>query len=320
MQTTIPTLGTISRGRRLMPTAVAWALGLLLVFGLAHSGFAKSDPPLTFGNNFLVTGDFVIAGANGLNVNVANGFATGTIQIPDANPGIQPGSTSTCIVNGVTHTNCVPAGAEIVAALLYWQTVVKITTPTDPALDSAANGFFRPLFPGGPQTGYAIRGSNLVSQQTTVSFSNGGCTGSSTGKVVRTYRADVRAGLPQDATGNPIPNRTYEVKLASTGSTTPITLGATLVIIYRIQSPDVPLNSIVIYEGAFGPGNSTVPLLTMTQTGQGFCDASTDPVSRLGLIVGQGESKRVQTVAFDGVPLPSLYRNGQPAFPRFYSR
>ncbi len=183
MQNTIPTHGPISWGRRLMPATAA--LGLLMVLGFAQSSSAQSDPPLTFGNNFLVTGDFVVAGANGLNVNVANGFATGTITIPDPNPGIQPGITSTCVINGITRLNCVPAGAEIVAALLYWQTVEKITTPTDPALDPGANGFFRPMFTNGPQTGYAIRGANLVSQQTTVSFSNGGCTGSSTCRKMR---------------------------------------------------------------------------------------------------------------------------------------
>src|SRR5713101_2615936 len=243
MQTTIPALGTISWGRRLMPATIA--LGLLLVFGFAQSGFAQSpNGPLTFGNNFIITGDYVVAGASGLDKQAKNGFATGTITIPDANPGIQPGKTSTCTINGITKTNCVPAGADILTALLYWQTVEKIgVTPGAP--ESGQNGFFGPVLNGVPQL-YPIAGA--TSSQSTVSFSNGGCTGGSTGKIVRTYRADVRGYLPQDANGNILANVTYQVMLASAGQGTPFTLGATLVVIYRVLAPNVPLNSIVIYD------------------------------------------------------------------------
>jgi hypothetical protein len=56
-----------------------------------------------------------------------------------------------------------------------------------------------------------------------VSFSNGGGTGGSTGKVVRI------GYLPQDpATGTVLANGTYEVMLPSIGSSTPLTLDATL--------------------------------------------------------------------------------------------
>src|SRR5882672_7960867 len=284
--------------------------------------------PLCFGNNFFVTGDYVVAGAYGLNKQVKNGFATGTINVPDKdpvtgtmNPGIQPGPSNTCIINNVPKTNCVPAGADILAVLLYWQTAEKIgVMPGDPG--SGQNGFFIPA--GGPQTGYPIAGS--TNSQNTVSFSNGGCTGASTGKVVRTYRADVRGYLPQDANGNIIANGTYKVMLPSTGSTTPITLGATLVIIYRILSPNVPLNSIVIYDGSFAP-NNTLPSLNMTQKVQGFYDAAHAPVSRLTHIAGSTQSNKFQTVSLNSrvkgvqkpsVNLPSLYPNGLPALPGWY--
>src|SRR5260370_2972749 len=132
---------------------------------------ASMNGPLSFGNNFFVTGDDVVAGAQGRGVTApaTNGFATGMITIPDTNPGI-------------TGTSQVPPGAQIVTALLYWQTVEKSTQ-----LGTGQNGFFRPLFAGGPQTGYSISGA--TASQNTVSFSGGGCTGSSGGKVVRTYRA-----------------------------------------------------------------------------------------------------------------------------------
>jgi len=306
-----------------MPRTIA--LGLLLVFGFAQiaaaqSGAASStNGPLTFGNNFFVTGDYVVAGAYNMNVNIANGFATGTINVPDKNPATGKPNP------GITGATSVPAGAQIVAALLYWQTVEKNTVLPGQA-GSGQNGFFRPVFTGGPLTGYPISG--WTDSQTTVSFSNGGCTGGSTGKNVRTYRADVRGLLPRDANGNVVVNGTvngvtygqYEVKLPSSSSTTPITLGATLVIIYRILSPDVPLNAIVIYDGGYAPGGT---LLTMTQTVQGFYDAAESPVSRLTHIVGSGHSNKFETVSLGTnttplTALPSLYPNGLPPFPGFY--
>src|SRR5713226_5737476 len=295
MRNTIPTLSAISWRRRPMPAAAA--LGLLLVFGSAPSGLAQSDPPLNFGNNFFVTGDYVVAGAHGMDSTfttiAGNSYAVGTITIPDTNKGIQ----------GVRQ---VPAGAQIVAAILYWQTVEKTSQ-----LGTGQTGFFGPVLNGVAQT-YQLIGLNLPSH-TTVSFSSGGCSGTSTGKVVQTYRADVRGYLPQDASGNITPNVTYKVILPSTSNTTPITLGATLVIIYRVLSPSVPLNAIVIYDGAFAP-TSASPM--MTQTIQGFYDAATDPslpvhlgtplLAKLTHIAGSGQSNKFETVKLNGALLPSL--------------
>src|SRR5260370_35026774 len=94
-----------------------------------------------------------------------NRYAKGTITVPDLNTGISP--------SPLTGDNKVPAGAQIVAATLYWQTAEKIgVVPGQPG--SGQNGFFRPVFAGGPQTGYAISGAS-VNNQGTVAFSNGGC-------------------------------------------------------------------------------------------------------------------------------------------------
>src|SRR6266568_9398735 len=102
MQTTIPTPGTISWGRRLMPATAA--LGLLLVLGFAQPGLAQTNP-LTLFKNYFVTGDYVVGGVGLRGLGDATGFATGTISIPDL---MQPNHTS------------VPPGADIVAAFLYW--------------------------------------------------------------------------------------------------------------------------------------------------------------------------------------------------------
>lgn len=239
-------------------------------------------------------------------------YAVGTISVPDSNPGIQ----------GVKQ---VPKGAQIVAALLYWQTVEKVGVTMGGA-GSGQNGYFRPVFTGGPAApGYAISGTNLTSPgNTSVSWSSGGCSGGSTGKLLRTYRADVAGGLPVDGNGNSLANGSFEVRLPSSGNATPLTLGATLVIIYRIPAgangPNVPLNSIVIYDGDYGQSSSQ---LTMTQQLQGFYQADHNPVSKLTQIVGSGQSNKFQTVylgsgANQPVALPFPYGNRLPAFPGWY--
>ena len=292
--------------------------GLLLT--ATQPGFAQS-PPLNFGNNFFVTGDYIVAGAYGMTQKFAtiNGvsYAVGTINVPDQNNGVAN--------PGITGPTSVPKGAQIVAALLYWQTVEKVGAP-----GSGQNGYFRPLLyknSGGPAApGYAISGTNVTGSKA-VSWSSGGCGGTSTGKQLVTYRADVAGGLPNDLNGNPTPNGSFEIRLPSVGNSTPLTLGATLVVIYRIPSgaggPNVPLNAIVIYDGDYAQSNAQ---LTMTQQLQGFYDADANTVSRLTHIVGSGQSNKFQAVyLYNGTnppnplnPLPSLYGNKLPAFPGWY--
>ena len=77
---------------------------------------------------------------------------------------------------------------------------------------------------------------------------------------MRVYGADVRPLLPADSKGNFLANGTYEVSLADSGSnggTAPLTLGASLIIIYRAITPSLPLTSVVIYDGAFDPANGS---------------------------------------------------------------
>src|SRR4051794_35623173 len=169
-----------------------------LFSALGPAGFAQtSAPPLNFGNNFFVTGDYIVAGANGMTTNFTTisgvSYAVGTITVPDSNPGI-------------TGTKQLPPGAQIVAALLYWQTAEKVGV-TPGSSGSGQNGYFRPLLyskNGGPAApGYAISGTN-ISGSNTVSWSSGGCNSGSTGKVLRAYRADVAGAFPGGARGQPI--------------------------------------------------------------------------------------------------------------------
>ena len=298
------------RSARLSCSSVLLA-GFACATILSVASFAQSNPPLNFGNNFFVTGDYLVAGAYGINTNFTNingaSYTTGVISVPDPNPGI-------------TGTNQVPKGAQIVAALLYWQTIEKEGVAPG-ATGSGQNGYIRPLLyskTGGPAApGYAFSGTN-VSPSSNVSWGPGGCSGTSTGKVLQTYRADVAGSLPLDANGNPTANGNFEIRLPSAFLSPPSTLGATLVVIYRILSgaggPNIPLNAIVLYDGNYAPAT---PQLQVTQPLQGFYDAAHHPVSRLTHIVGHG-GIGYQTVYLNGTKLPSLYGPILPPFPRYY--
>src|SRR5215469_2631075 len=274
------------------------ALALMLVFGSARPAQAQNAiNQLQFGENYFVTGDYVVAGVGLRGLGGKSGFATQAFKMPDSNSVPSAG---------------VPAGAEVVAAILYWQTVESSQTAF-----VGQNGFFRPVFNGGPATGYAITGVVLGNPNAPVSWSSGGCSGSAQGsKTIRTYRADVRPFLPQDANGNILANGKYEVSLPdSGGGGAPITLGASLVVIYRAITPTLLLNSVVIYDGAVAPSNSSS---TMSQQIQGFYQAAANPVSKLTHIVGNGQSNKNETVSLDGVNLSSRYGN-LPPFPGYYN-
>src|SRR5579862_1392915 len=87
-------------------------VGLFVALGFAHTASANSGSPyptpLSLSNNYLVTGDYVVGGV-GLRGLGVGGFAKGTITIPD------PKAYATSVA-----PQQVPAGADIVAAYLYW--------------------------------------------------------------------------------------------------------------------------------------------------------------------------------------------------------
>src|ERR1700751_4087925 len=173
----------------------AHVLALLSLIGSGQIGLAQS--PLNFSNNYFVTGDYGVAGV-GLRGLGVNGYATKQFNMPDA--------------NSVPSTG-VPSGADAVAAFLYWETVESSQTAF-----VGQNGFFRPVIAGGPATGYPITGVVLGNPNAPVSWSSGGCSGSSQGsKTMRTYAADVSRFLPQDSQGNILANGTYEVGLVDSG-------------------------------------------------------------------------------------------------------
>jgi len=291
MQNTIPIFDVISRRCRV--TSSVAALVLLLVFGFTRPASGQVVNGLTPSKNYFVTGDYVVGGWD---------LTTGTIRIPDT---VQASAT------GVPSPG-VPVGADIVAAFLYWETVESSAQlPPHPGQTGSFNGF-------------AIKGTILGNQNAPTSWSNGGCGGANGGvKTIVAYRADVRPFLPVDSTNGRIQgNGIFPLGLpgGGNGNGTPFTLGASLVIIYRVQaSPSYPLNAIVLYDGAVAPSNQT--MTQMSQAIQGFYQPDVIHRAKITHIVGDGQPNKSETAQLNGVNLPFLYPtvSATAAFPGVYN-
>ena len=206
--------------------AVGSAVNLLVSTGLPKPPTAN---PLSLNNNYFVTGDYVSAGVTLRGAGIG-GLATGSITIPSYTQ---------------SATNGVPAGADVVEALLYWQTLENT-----PVASSTVGSF----------NGYSIVGQQIGSD--IPNYVDGQFTG-----TIRSYRAEVNAYLPVGANGIRTVSGTYTVSLPDGKTALPITEGASLVMIYRVLSPNFPLRSVVIYDGAAAPTGEA------TQVVQGFYDA-----------------------------------------------
>lgn len=243
-------------------------LCLAVVFGAAQAVSAQQPPAFGFFTNYLVTGDYVTGGVGLRGLGDKTGFASGNVT-----------------------TAGVPAGADVVAAFLYWQTVEKSKSQF-----AGKNGFFN---------GHAIIGFTLGNPNAPVSWSSGGCAGAAQGTTtLRTYRADVRPFL-NVVNGSPQGNGVYAVKLADSGSNgggAPLTLGATLVVIYRVISQAMPLKAISLYDGSFAPSNASQ---SMTVNIQGFYEAASDvpPMAELTEIVGNGQANKPEQLVVNGVTI-----------------
>jgi hypothetical protein len=188
--------------------------------------------PLSLLNNYFVTGDYAAAGVS-LRGTGVGGLATGTITIPD--------STTTPGVQGV------PDGADLIDGYLYWETLENTASP------SGNSGTF---------LGYPITGQQIGSD---LPYTDGALSG-----TLRVYRADVNEYFPGAANGSGIRmgSGAFTVSLPDSGGNGfPVTEGASLVVIYRVLSPNFPLKSVVIYDGA------AIPATLTSQNIQGFYDA-----------------------------------------------
>jgi hypothetical protein len=281
--------------RFLSPWA-ALVLGLVLVLGFAQSGFAQNADFHIF-KNYFVTGDYVVGGWKQAAPDFS-GYAPGSISIPDTDQS-----------NLSLAQRSVPKGADIVAAYLYWATVEG----NQNAL-VGKQAFFN---------GYAISGTVLGNPNAPVSWSSGGCSGAANGsKTMRYYRADVRPYLPLDTAtssstfGALVASGSIPVRLADSGSngnTAPFALGASLVVVYRVLAPQLPLNGIVLYDGIIAPSNSAQ---NVTQQITGYYGPTTQ-LQKLTQIVANGQPNKNETVSLNGIALTSVYGSA-PSFPGIY--
>jgi hypothetical protein len=232
------------------------SLGLSLTMLALFAQFAWPSDSLNFFNNWFVTGDYAVAGV-GLRGTGVNGWATGTIRMTG-----------------------LPAGAEPIAAFLYWSTVEATSPP------GAAIGYFN---------GNKIQGAVLGNPQSPnpPCWSSGGTNGPA-GATGLTYRADVLRYLPVDSNNIPQANGNQTVKLLDSGANgngnVLYTNGASLVVIYKLVVPGfpaaAPLRSVVIYNGAYSMDKHSPG---MTQTVAGFYQASANANARITGIVANGQ-------------------------------
>jgi hypothetical protein len=223
---------------------------------------------LNFFNNWFVTGDYVTAGV-GLRGQGVNGFASGSINVP-----------------------ALPAGAEPVAAWLYWSTIEFTPAPF------GSDGYFN---------GQKIRGAVVGNPQNPGCWSSGGTAGAS-GATGRSYRADVLRYLPVNASNIRQVSGAQTVKLPDSGGTgngnVIFTNGATLVVIYRVIQPGnplaAPLRAVVGYNGAFSMDKNSAGA---TQNVAGFYQASTGPNAKLTFIVANGQSGFSSPLSVNGITL-----------------
>ena len=251
--------------------------GVLLAVAVP-SRSARADGGLGYFKNYFVTGDYVTA-AVGLQRTGVNGFATGNINIAG-----------------------IPDGAEVVAAYLYWQTISSSGAPDPSAIRGAK-------FKGNDISKIAIL---LDKAGTAACWSNGGGTGQNNGsRATWSYRADVLRFFPRlrpNTAGGAVTvvvNGSHSVTLADMGPSNqlPSTLGAALVIVYRISGYDpktnyttarMPLRSIVLFDGGITVDNHT-PLFQIPL--EGFFEADrTSPQARLTLLAADGQSNKSERV------------------------
>ena len=274
-----------------------WVGAALLAAALlgrpAHAGGGgDASDGLGYFKNYFVTGDYVAAGV-GLQRTGVNGFATGTITIDPSQ---------------------IPAGAELLAAYLYWQTISTSGAPDPSALRGAK-----------------FKGNDISQSAVLLGKAGSVPCGDPDGddddddawhraRATWSFRADVMPFFPRIRPTSP----NAPVQVAFTGShqvtlpdmgrsnRLPTTLGAALVIVYRVtgydattgyQLPRLPLRSIVLFDGGDTLDRRS---RTLQLTLEGFYEASrVSPQARMSILVGDGQSSKSERVQIRSTASPA---------------
>jgi len=197
---------------------------------VVSSGVPPQADQLFFENNYFVTGDYATGGVT------LHGTGSGTITIPEATS-----CASTCPPG-------VPDGADIIDGFLYWTTIETSATP------SGNTGTF---------LGYSITGQQVGSD--VPNYNDGTNAG-----TLRVYRADVNTYFQVRADWNGARQGSGQFNVTLPNGNGVVTEGASLVVIWRVLSPNFPLKSVVVYDGSIAP---TSAIGNIPQALLGFYDA-----------------------------------------------
>jgi hypothetical protein len=284
----------ILRARAALLRSKISSAALLALFGsfvLTQVGgqALEAVDPLPYARGYLLTGNYVASGIDfteALNPPNADGLSTGTIHI------------TKCAPPAVVF-NCVPDDADIVAAYLYWETIVPTADTT-----LAAGVRFR---------GEEILLNDVIGVRAShdpLVGSTASCWSSGSPLTIVEFRADVLRFLPVrlDEDNQPTGKRLVtDTDLANhghplndvvlptrTGNQVPESAGASLVIVYR--DPAEPLRKIVFYDGihiqaAVGD--------TMTQRLRGFYKSADAASAKVTHIIGSGQPNNNERLFFD---------------------
>src|SRR5262245_45380279 len=181
----------MSSPQRFRSACILFFICLVLLVTQQTGRTAAPPPPdaLKFFKNYFGTIDYVVAGKGLEGAGDASGRATGTIDMAGA-----------------------PAGAEALAAFLYWQ-VISDNGPDTGSLPVKFNGaqLSSPGVPFIPQAGsIAIVGDPAGSSPC---WSSGGGSGGGGVKKTYSYRADVLRFLPVDDNGQQRINGAHTIEL-----------------------------------------------------------------------------------------------------------
>src|SRR5688572_10352889 len=233
---------------------------------------AQSTSALPFARSFLLTGNYAVVGVDLLPQGAdcatfsPNCYAKGDITVdvcPQSNP--QPGS-------------CIPAGADVVAAFMYWEAI-----SLDPAAMPPAK------FLG--QTVTNAKRSDLTLPSEASCLSSGGAL------KLSMFSADVLRFFPLQNTGRRLVTGTHQVALPEVGNGNQARQGAGASLFFVYRTANDPLRKIVVYDGAY---LQTPAGTVTTQTLQGFYQSWTDHQSAwVTHIVGSGAKNETERLKFN---------------------
>src|SRR5688572_1587281 len=229
--------------------------------------------PLPFARSFLLTGNYAVVGVDLLPqaadcaTFAPDCYAKGNIVV-DACPqsGAQPGS-------------CIPAGADVVAAFMYWEQI---------SLDPAAI----------PPTKFLSQTVTNAKRSDVTLPSQASCLSSGGALKLSMFSADVlrffplQTDLNGQSTGRRIVTGTHQVALPEVGNGNQARQGAGASIFFVYRAPNEALRKIVVYDGA---SLQTPAGTVMSQTLQGFYQSWTGHQSAwITHIAGSGAKNQTE--------------------------